>query len=148
MYGTVDQIAQVFAPAQWNPATHDPDTAAVTEWLDDWSAVLDGQLANVVDVPVDPDTSPRLHAICSQITVLRVRAEVYDMKYPAGKSEPVDTRTSTVWRRQADRLIEQIQGGMTADGVPVSGAQDLSTGPVGNFPSTSSGPFGKREGQW
>jgi phage gp36-like protein len=146
MYASVAHITQAFPEQQWDPTRHEPSTATVTAWLTDWSSVLDGQIASVVLVPVTEAASPNLLALCDQITALRVRADVYDAKFPPKSGEQVTTRQSYVWRKQAADLVKDIQDGQIADGVAASGNQ-LDSGPVGSF-GTGGSAFGQRDGVW
>ncbi len=141
-YATVAEIQQSFPSALWDPSKNEPLTATVESWIADWSAALDGQLAGAVLTPVDATKSPDLHALCSQITRLRVRADVYDVRYPPGKDEQAVTRQSQVWRKQADALVAGILAGGIGDGV-AAGA--TTAAPVGSFGGVS----GKvRDKQW
>jgi len=142
MYATVAEIQQSFPSAQWDPTRHEPLTATVESWLGDWSAALDGQLAGVVLTPVNETKSPDLYALCGQITRLRVRADVYDVRYPPGKDEQANTRQSQVWRKQADALVAGILAGGIGDGI-AAGA--TTAAPVGHFGDVT----GKvRDKQW
>jgi hypothetical protein len=133
MYGAVADIAQMFSPGQWNPATGQPDSATVTAWLTNWSSTLDGELGQLVQVPVDPLLSPKLCAVCTSITELRVRAEIYDLLYPPAGADRDRLRPSAIWRDQAAGLVTAIQGGATGDGVVVRAGQPAAAGqPLGD----------------
>ena len=148
MYGTLQMVTQAFPAAQWDPTKpgHEPGAAAVEAWLEQWSTVLDGQIMTVVQTPVNPTLSPSLHAVCAQITALRVRADVYDAKWPPKASDPAGTRQSMVWRGQADDLIKGIQRGSTGDGRPAVADRVATALPVGDFGTGAS--FAQRDRQW
>lgn len=145
MYATVAEIQQSFSATVWDPSKHEPLTATVESWIEDWSAALDGQLAGVVTVPVTAVDSPQLYALCQQITRLRVRADVYDAKWADAAGTIGQFRQSVEWRRQADGLLRQILGGGIADGVAAGASVDAT--PTGSF-GTGDTRFGRRDGVW
>jgi len=146
MYAAVSDITAAFPTAQWDPTRHEPGTATVEGWLDDASDHLDGQLANVVEVPVDETDSPHLYQLCRGIVARRVQADVYDAKWPPKPSEPVTTRQSQVWRGLAEDDLERILAGAIADGVAASGPTDRTTKPSSYF---GGGTFPEhRERKW
>ncbi len=129
MYGTVADVQAAFDANQWDPSSDVPNTATVTAWLTEQSAVLDGEIEHVVTVPVASATSPNLYAVVERIVVLRVQAEVFDGVYPPG-AEQAAARRSTVMRSEANRLADGIKRGGTADGVSKGGRTPDAPGAV------------------
>lgn len=130
VYGAVTNIASRFDAVQWNPATHTPSTATVTEWLTYLSTVLDGEIGHVVSVPVSGTTSPNLYAVCGLVCELRAAAQVCELLRP---DEPGQLQAKT-WRGEANDLVKRIAAGATADGVALGGRSPEAAGsPAGDF---------------
>jgi len=140
MYGTVDDVVAVLS-AQWNPASGAPTTAQVTTWLQGWSTTVDGEIGHLVSCPVDPSTSPALHGLLTQATVLRVAAQVYDKLYPPAATQASDTRLSTEWRKQAEVLIKGVRAGGLSDGRVLDDVAS-EVGPMGDETGTPSFSLG------
>lgn len=142
MYGSLAKVQAELNADQWDPARHTPSAADVEAMLAEWSLTLDGEIDHVVETPVTAD-SPKLLAVLTRITILRVAAVVYDRLNPAGGQEIMGTRQSHVWREQAAELVTGILKGATADGLARGGRTPDATGaPVGNFPAEA-GRFGR-----
>ncbi len=140
MYGTVAEVQRGFPSQQWDPATGEPDTAAVTAWLATWSDTLDGEIGHLVQVPVSPSASPSLEAVCAKVTTLRAAAEVYDFLNRPADTQASDVRLSETWRKQAATLVKGIQGGAVADGIKLDGVD--AGGPLGDTSGSPSFSLG------